>query len=391
MRNSVENSFLWLLLFIVIAPSHVWGDDNQWSYRRNSLCSIMIGHPEYKFSEELEKMYRDIPMPERFNDHNLGVRVVEFGASDRKDQTDNINNFIEKVNLPQKMVSRWFSRNKNTGTFNMDLVKARGAYDANIGDIQIAQRTLRGKALLEDAGEELIPNTYVVFNDIIYSSRSGVGSVLKMFGSVYLGSVESVQSAMQEIGGFKVTINSYLYKLVWNDSIATTFYNNYYTENENEKAKQDAYKNSDLFKLQYVGVTQSSESKTSFVGVKDPAAELRKILGRTIDKNISDLMHKYPDFRIKAPLISTEPVTADIGLKEGVDEDSQFEVLMPEYQPDGKLTYKRYGIIKPVKGKIKDNRYMASDLDGDLANLNATEFEIINGKDFVPGMLIREL
>ena len=380
-----------MLILVVIAPISVWSDGNQWSYRRNSLCSIMIGHPEYKFSEELEKMYRDIPMPERFNDHNLGVRVIEFGPSDKNDQTDNINNFIEKVALPQKIVNRWFSRDKRTGAFNMNLVRERGAYDANIGDVQIAQKTLRGMALLEDAGEELIPNTYVVFNDIIYNSRSGVGSILKMFGSVYMGNIDGVQSSMQEIGGFKVTIRSYLYRLVWDDNIATTFYNDYYFEEGREEQKIIAYQSSNLFKLQYVGVTESTESKTSFAGVKNPAEELRKILGRTIDKNLSDLMHKYPDFRIKAPMISADPLMADVGIKEGIDESSEFEVLMPEYNQKGQLQYKRCGIVRPKKGRIKDNRYMVSIQDGIDSSFEATEFEIVNGKDFIPGMLIREL
>lgn len=391
MTNATLHIYRILLSIIIIAPITCRGNDNDWSYRRNSLCSIMIGHPEYKFNEELSKMYRSIPMPERFNDHNLGVRIVEFGFSDRKDQTDNINDFIAKVKLPQRLVNRWFGYNKSTGTFNMDLIRHRGAYDANLGDINLARKSLRGMALLEDAGEELIPNTYVMFNDIIYSSRSGAGSWLKMLGNTYIGNIDGAQSNMQDIGGFKVTIRSYLYKLNWNDSVAATFYQKFYTEDAGDTDKIKAYPHCDLFTLEYVGVTESSDTKTSFTGVKDPVAELRKILGRVIDKNLSDLMHAYPDFRIKAPLLSTDPLMADVGIKEGINDQTRFEVLEPEYNDEGRLYYKRQGIIRPIKGRIKDNRYMVDTQESAGVLLEATEFEIVSGRDFTPGMLIREL
>lgn len=53
------------------------------------------------------------------------------------------------------------------------------------------------------------------------------------------------------------------------------------------------------------------------------------------------------------------------------------------------MSYVQVGLIKPVKGKIKDNRFMAEE-DAESI-VEATEFEKISGKDFYPGMLIREI
>ena len=75
-------------------------------------------------------------------------------------------------------------------------------------------------------------------------------------------------------------------------------------------------------------------------------------------------------------------------LKEDVRENSQFEVLERMMDENGKIYYERVGVIRPIKGKIKDNRYLAEE-DTDTI-LDATEFEVVSGKNFVPGMLIRE-
>ena len=115
-----------------------------------------------------------------------------------------------------------------------------------------------------------------------------------------------------------------------------------------------------------------------------------KVTKRTIDENIAKLQHQYPDFRIKAPLLSTEPLKADVGLKEGITEDTLFEVLERVISEDGKMHYEKVGVIRPVKGKIKDNRYMAAENESEEAAFDATEFEVVSGKDFVAGMLIRE-
>ncbi|MCC8154323.1 MAG: hypothetical protein LIP01_08970 [Tannerellaceae bacterium] len=56
-----------------------------------------------------------------------------------------------------------------------------------------------------------------------------------------------------------------------------------------------------------------------------------------------------------------------------------------------KTTYKRAGIIQPVKGKIWDNRYLAVEEEFEGATLTATEFKKVSGGTFCPGMLIREI
>ena len=121
-------------------------------------------------------------------------------------------------------------------------------------------------------------------------------------------------------------------------------------------------------------------------------AELDKLAKQRFEnfKNLADLQHEYSEFRIKAPLVTTEPLKAYVGMKEDITEKSRFEVLEVVQDEEGRTTYNRVGMIRPVKGKIWDNRYMADEEGSAEAKLDGTLFERVSGSDFQPGMLIRE-
>lgn len=361
-------------------------------YERNSMHVMMIKHLNQRYDDIIEDVFLNSPFPERYNNHNLGVRVVSF-AELEGDQSRNISSFIDQVNLGQKMVAKWFDRKKETGSFDMELVKERGFYNATQTQKNIARSSIRGMALVEDAGENLISKTFLLVNDISYRSKGSGNWFLKSLASVYFGNAEATQKSMQAIGGFRVEIKSYLFRLHWNEEIAQTFYTKYYTENGDvDKDKVKAFaEEKNLFKLEYVGKTESMSSETNFRAVKDPKALLVKVCTQTIDQNIAQLQHQYDDFRIKAPLLSIEPLKADVGLKEDITENSRFEVLERILGDDGRVSYKQVGIIRPVKGKIKDNRYMVTAEESKDALLDATQFEKVSGKDFYTGMLIREI
>lgn len=78
-------------------------------------------------------------------------------------------------------------------------------------------------------------------------------------------------------------------------------------------------------------------------------------------------------------------------MKEDISETSRFEVLERSITKTGKIEYKRVGVIRPVKGKIWDNRYWASEEKTKESVLGATTFSKVSGDEFYPGMLIREI
>ena len=62
-----------------------------------------------------------------------------------------------------------------------------------------------------------------------------------------------------------------------------------------------------------------------------------------------------------------------------------------ELSKEGKMTYKRVGVIQPKENLIWDNRYMASEEQAYGSDFGFTTFRKVSGGDFYPGMLIREI
>ena len=321
---------------------------------------------------------------------------------------DAVSNMLHRNKIGGRLVEKWFNRDKTTGAFDMNLVKERGFYDASILDIQEALHSTRGIAQLEDAGEKLLSHTYVLVNDIRYADATlkrnlqGFGVLLGMMGSAFVPIVgNALARTIGETGvaindlvvGFKVYVTSYLYRLDWNNEIANDFYSNLWFDSANIDTEKKRQFNSKMgnFNLTYIGCTTVYSGETSLAGVRCESDMFLKVCTRSIDKSISELQKSFDEFKVYSPLISTSPLYAYIGIKEGVDEDSKYEVLEKTVNDNGRIEYKRVGIIKPMPGKIWDNRFMAIDDKTENSDLEYTTFEKVSGGDFYSGMLIREI
>lgn len=380
-------------------------------YHRSSLYSILLKHPEKEFCNEMIEAFKSIPIPDKYNNHDLKIKVMPAPVLKTLTKTeiegaykDAITNMLVKNKIGGRLVEKWFDRDKTTGCFNMNLVAERGFYDASVLDVREAWASARGTALLADAGEELLNHTYVIVNDIRYADKETMkGAVAgglfaaQLIGSFFGVDLSDVTSAVGgltgNIAGFKVIVTSYLFRLDWNDDVATHFYTNLWHDKSspNTERQQKWGEAMNDFNLKYIGCASVFSGKTSLGGVEKEKDMFLKVCTRAIDKSISDLQKSFDEFKVYTPLISTEPLSAYIGLKEGVDEDSRYEVLEKTIDNNGRTKYERVGEIKPVKGQIWDNRFMAEFDKEDGSNLKYTTFKKVSGKEFYSGMLIREI
>lgn len=400
-----------IFTLLLCAGVNAQSDNQEVRYRRSSLYSMMLEHTNEKFYEEIRDAFMKLDVPDKFNDHDLSVKYVTMNKKNGIDTDDRISNYLKKNQVAKRMVSKWFNRDKSNGSFDVELIKDRGLYGANALEIQKAMQTIRGKSMLEDAGEELIGNSFVLVNNITYIDKernaeiaAAVFSTLAniagaIFGAGGIGDmIKSVaqigQAISKTIAGFTVKTTTYLYQVEWNEEIANTFYNQYYYDaNHIDMAKKAAFEaDTTLFKLKYVGKYTANSQKTVMRGLFAPEEVFKKVLTRAIDKNIVELQKEFDVFKVKIPITSISPVIkAPVGLKEGVSKNSKFEVLEVVFNENtGKTNYKRVGVIKPVK--IWDNRYMATEEGAEGADLGASTFEKVSGtEDFREGMLIREI
>lgn len=379
------------------------------NYRRSSIYSLLVNHTEQKFADEIKEAFLQIPVPDKFNDHNLSVKVLnmdkKLAGANKERENPVITQFLDDNRVASRLVGRWFNRDYFTGQCDMELVKERGLYNATEFDKQLAARSARGMAMLQDAGEDLIGNTFVIVNDIRYVDKEQrsktIGGILRVAGGLagaFTGVnvsnlVDNVSDMVESVKGFKVKINTFLYRLDWNEEQANLFYQEQYAAQPDAKKCANFDKARDSYHLTYVGKVESSGGNTSFLGINEnePLVMVRKACQRAIDENVVDLQREYEEFRTKSPLVSVEPLTAYVGMKEGVTAKSRFEVLELVELENGKHKYNRVGVIEPINNLIWDNRFMAVEEGAAGATLGYTTFRKVSGGEFSKGMLIREM
>ena len=116
--------------------------------------------------------------------------------------------------------------------------------------------------------------------------------------------------------------------------------------------------------------------------------------GTTIDNG-----PQAPLFKTKSPIYSISPITAKIGMKEGLDGGETFEVLELTYNAKTGLTsYKSLGKIKADANLVWDNRYNADEKTAQYLDKNGAPLASgIEGTKFSDsekvqiGMLIKQI
>lgn len=382
-------------------------------YRRSSLHTILLESEKFPFKDTVIKAYYNAPFPDKYNNHTIGEKSFDpsvYGtvSGDSANYKETIDNYFKQKKIANQLVAKWFNRQED-GSFNMDLIGERGEYNASEMEANIAQSSARGVSALADAGEELINNTFVVVSrlnfvnneipaaiarDIAKSAANNISN--SMVREIALAAADLAYEKGKE--GFSVWTTAYLYRLTWNDSIAAVFYNDMWMDKSNiDPARKELFDNSDLFSLEFVGDEKATSLVTFSLKEKRTEEKIVEISTiRNIDAVYAKLQKKYDVFKTKTPLYSGYPITAKIGLKEGVEKGDKYEVLEQVIDTEGRTKYVRKGVVEVDKSQIWDNRFSPVDeqpqgevAETDTAKIDRTLFK--GAKNYYSGMLIRQI
>jgi hypothetical protein len=430
--------FFAVILFWNILPATAQekSTQEQVTYRRSSLHTILLESGDFLNKEMVMNAYNLAPFPDKYDDHKLPGSVIRFedyaqltpeekaalsdtaaAVSDDKAknskreklQTQAIDNYFERNKIANQMVAKWFSRDEN-GAFSMDLIHERGSYDATEMAAQMAQKGIRGLASLKDAGEELISNTFIVVNKMSFVENEPIARAVR--DAAYIGAsyiTNSMVRQMTEIAadvaykvskdGYSVWTISYLYQLNWNEEIANEFYTNMWMDSTSiDPNRKMLFDETNLFTMKYVGYEKAKSVILVAIG-KETEAIIQQATVRNIDKTYTKLQKGFDVFKTKTPIYSTNPVMAKIGMKEGVEPNDKFEVLEMVFDAKAGVTkYQKVGEVKAEKGMIWDNRFNmgapeAAKTDEEVAGnaqIEGTQFKG-GGKNIMSGMLLRQI
>jgi hypothetical protein len=156
-------------------------------YSRSSLTLLLLEPGRSSSQQRFEKIMRGIQIPDKFNDNNLDQRSLEVSGFERDaDEVffrqamnrgivpgsglENIYRRLIQEHLTNQVIAKWWSR-KDDGTFGVELLQERGAYDATDAEVIAARAGIRGMAGVMDAGEELINKSYILVFDF-YNTKT---------------------------------------------------------------------------------------------------------------------------------------------------------------------------------------------------------------------------
>lgn len=410
-------------------------------YYRNALTNMMVYHPEDEFGYDVYTIFRDLPANDKYDEHDVELHVIDnslvtnvrkkasgfhrqtYGGSlvltaeEKKANADALLELLNDAEIGKRIVARWFNLTGETlqeAHFDINNIVARNDNNASLQEIEQTRQTIEGTALLQDMSDELINHSFVLVSDMTYitaenrasAAKTAVGILGAIFDGLSGGNsgqrlTETVEDIADMFTGFKVLTHSYLFQLVWNDSISNLFYSRYYTSEPNPDRIKAFLQDNSSFRLVYLGTESANYEKTKLVDRYTREELLQMITVRSIDKNVAKLQKRFESFRVKAPITSIEydkkgkvvGYRAQIGQKEGIEDDMKFEVLEARVVK-GKLEYRRVAVLKPVRNHIWDNRFNAlieNDKDGET---QGTLFKLDTknaGASIYPGMLIRQM
>ena len=408
-----------ILLIALCLVSIAQAQTDKERYRRSSLCTIMLTHRDKKYAEEMERVFRNFPLPLRYNEHNIGdLRVIAVKGKQNKSDIDKI---VNSNYVAQKVVGRWFNRNA-AGQMDMDLIHERGGYGASYSDYQRSQTNVRGTAMLRDEGIELLQSTFILMCDMDYIDQSKGSSIfagiLAVAGAAagvasevnrQKGNTEAAKdwdtasdlgmasaAVVADIGGFRVKMHAYLYKLNWDDGMTQTLYSDYWTDSTTVATEAEARKlkfdnAGKFFSLEYIGEYKESSTKTILKSWSNEDEVILDVCHRCVQKGMRELAKAFPIFRPRAPFyFDGGSMYSHIGRKEDVALGKEYEIIEPYKDKKGQICYKR--VAKATAGTPWDNyairfdQYFDTEAKGTMFTPGHSSTDLHS-----PGLQIREL
>ena len=379
------------------------------------------GDANVKLSELPMSQFLNIEIPNQFNDHNLADRILDFDAlregispeeaakykpqsktkkfgkfakglasatlgsatgSEQSsmvnvDDTDDyipavLNKYFTQKNVAPNLLAKWYSYDPaNEQHWSLDLVTDRGQYNFSKDDLAKAKEDQNMRAKVANTAFSMINNTYVVALNLKFRSYQAVvqeaAAMAKAAGSkfgdlgVLASQAASAGATMAAGDGFTVQAKAYLYKLKWNDDLNQQFAVDHFMKNSTLEDLISA----GICELEYVGAEKSSANVRQSIFSDKPMSDLvKRATARAIDGSIANLQAKNEVFRTVMPIIGGDgqgTIYAAIGMKEGLAEKDEYEILEAQEDEQGKVSYKAVGTVKPVKGKIWNNVYGAEE------------------------------
>lgn len=292
--------------------------------------------------------------------------------------------YFEQNNTANKMIAKWFNISKEErGGLYLDFanIEERGFAGFTAEKKAEMLKLEGGRNKLADAAiYDMVPRTFLVVTRYEFLAAKEIVDMIvaplqlavvmasekaaaagnnplaqKAVDLAKAKAVAEIEKQAAKIQGYFVSTNTYLFQLEWNKEI----YENKFANLAWDKAETvDQFMKDNSYKLTFVGQTSKYAPAGMTASKDNKSLELvKRALNRSTDAAIGKLQQEYDVFKTLAPVYAEgEDVYAQIGVNEGVDEKSKFEIVEIVADAEGNITYKKSQKATVLPGKVWDNR-----------------------------------
>jgi hypothetical protein len=362
---------------------------SQPDYNRNALTTVVLNFNE-NHSGEVFPRFQVMPVPDKFFNNNLSNPVFDMRGVKRPVMTelpellqymsdDFVIGKLQEQKVAQQVLSQWFNRQKD-GSFNVDVLKERGLYNANDNDFFAASASKRGTSTLMDMGLKLVNQTYVLVFDYY--------NIMNM-NEYYIKNETPEKDRTSN--GYIAKVKTYLYRLDFGENVAADFFNKYwiYPDDKDKSSKVKAFDDA-IFRWIPVGrqiaehqSAQTNPDKNTVIKQKTKEELIDDLNKNLMEKILPQMEARSDELRVKAMVSNVHPISAKIGKKEGLGFDQRYYVYENRMNEDGDVYKKLIAVVKSMK--VIDNRKVTE------GQSDVSEFyQIYGGKVDNMGMFLEQ-
>lgn len=351
------------------------------SYDRNGLSVIVVNRGD-SYDYQTTNFINQLVVDEKFDANAISVKSVSLNKDRSVAITQEEADSLIKCNNIAKEVLGFIYNRKADGSMDDELLRYRGQYNAKDQDVINSAAAKVNEQHLE-WGEKLIASSYVILIDFvdIHQPESSDG---------------------KKSDSYMCDAYTYAYKMDCSREKLDEFYmTSWANANDNAEAKAAAVKGFEALDLNMVPVasvkTGSSNLTstlgslgTSFKGLgasmkaaasslkatkTDDSEDVATAEAETVAENVTPtfpdnsvekaeydaytaaivkLENQIPAWQVAVSIISTKPLKAKIGKKEGVSNGKRFRAYSYTEDKDGNLVSKKRGYLRATK--VSDNR-----------------------------------
>jgi hypothetical protein len=307
------------------------------------------------------------------------MKVYHLALKKRNNiKKEQINQYLKKTS--KAIVGKWFSRD-SLGNMNIQLLEERAQFSASDEDVNIAKYSAINR--IPTLGKELMKKTYIIIHTVedAYTYKDYYDNIDQENKTLLKYQKQEILPVLREKEGFILNDKSYLYKLNFNDSISANFIKNYWVSpsmanNRNEKIIN--WENAS-FPIAYLGEYDYADEKSQYseayyldkiqkepaftlkykkaIKKKPPVNALQESLGKRnfTQQVLTANLKKIEDFKLKAAVFDSYPISSKIGTKEGVKKHERWAIYEIQLDITGKQVKKKTGYARITKVANNDS------------------------------------